>query len=231
MAGTSTTSIPPQSIAAHQPLSWQRLLLLVALFNAPLYFNGCDSKETRFSIGTAIPFAEIVSRTQGPLGPVSITWWSTWRCAANFVLMVATLWLLCRYVAWVARVVHLRWLIGTLIFVALLFNSWWFLPGVWFHAVFTPHFHLSEFLQGLLDGEPKGSQAVGKFALVFGGRLYYATCVCGVGGATWTLRAFLRRYFFVPSGHWWQVQLGGLITVMLVLGTAIGVIARLMMQQ
>jgi hypothetical protein len=231
MSGTATASPPRPPPAVPKPLSWQRLVLLIALLNAPLYFNGCDSKETRFSIGTAIPFAEIVSRSQKPFGPVTVTWWSSWRCAANFTLIAAAVWLSCRYFAWIAGLAQSRWLIGTLVFVALLFNSWWFLPEVWFHAVFTPVFQVSTFLQWIFDALPNGNHSPGEFAIILGGRLYFAACVCGIGSATWAVRVFLKRYFFVQSGRGWQIQLGGLITVMLVLGTAIGIIARLMMQQ
>jgi hypothetical protein len=41
----------------------------------------------------------------------------------------------------------------------------------------------------------------------------------------------LSRYFFVRTGSRWQIQLGGLVIAMLILGTGIGMAIRLLMPQ
>lgn len=230
MAGASATLLQTPPAAAHWPLSWQRLVLLVVLLNAPLFFNGCDNKETRFTAGLVIPFAEIVSNERQPW-PVTISWWSWWRSAANLLVMGLGIWLSCRRLSWVARVATSRWTLATLVLVALVFDSWFYLPIVWFHGVFSPTFQVWAFLQGCFNSKEQPNEAVALYTLFASARLYYLACVAGVGGTTFGLQLFFRRYFFVQSGRWWQVQLGGLITVVLVSGTAIGIIARLLMQR
>jgi hypothetical protein len=230
MAAAATEAITP-SPAAHQALTWRRLVLLLALLNAPLYFNGCDSKATRFSAGAAIPFAELAVQGQPPLAPMDITWWSPWRCGANFVVLGGVIWLASRHVGWIARLARSRWFVVNLVLVALVFNSWLYLPQVCFQLVIMPTLNLAAYLQSFVEGDAGLNEAIFPYVVSLSARLYYIACVAGVGGIAVGLRVFFRRYFFVPSGHGWQVQLGGLITVVLVVGTAIGLIARLLTQR
>jgi hypothetical protein len=233
-----TISAPQSALQPTCPkqrsLTWQRLVLIVALLNVPAFFQGCVPQQqakfrAKLTFGVAIPFMEIISPQKEVFGPLELRQWSSWRCLVNFALLGGGIWLLCRRFPWCGRIAASRWTIVTLAIVALVFNTWWYLPGVWFQLVFMPTYHVSIFLQDPVRWQESPNESVRYYVLLFSARLYYAACLAGVGGMIWGLRLFLRRCFFVPSGHWWQVQLGGLLVVVLVVGTAIGMVVRLLM--
>jgi hypothetical protein len=230
MAGLTPASSAPPPARALAPLSWQRLVLLVVLLNTPLFFQGCGPNHSvRFTAGAVLPFVEIVSPDPPPQAG-SLRWWSAWRCLVNIAATAAGVWLLCR-IRWIGRVAESRWAMATLVIVALVFNAWWYFPDLWVQAVYSPTAQLTTLLIHCVTGEGTPHQAVAERMVTCSARLYYLACLVVVGGVTFVLQVFFRRYFFVPAGHWWQVQLGGLMVVVLVLGTAIGVVARLLMQQ
>jgi hypothetical protein len=72
--------LPPRGLphlsAAKRPVSWARILLLAALLNAPLFFNGCEAQRLHFSVGTVIPYGEVLSDDNRPFFPAALEWWS-----------------------------------------------------------------------------------------------------------------------------------------------------------
>jgi hypothetical protein len=220
--GNSNTAAAPA-----KPVGWPRLLLLLALLNAPLFFNGCESQQPKFTLGAAVPFAEVRSSDSHFL-PDKLLWFSWPLLLANGLGSIATLWLATRRFGWMNRVAASRWFVGTLIAVALLFNSWLVFAPIWAHAVMGPQIQIAGLIAKAQEGPGGVSEGAQRFAWLLSGRLYYAACVGVLGGSIVAVQLFLRRYFFVRSGPRWQIQLGGLIIVMLVLGTVIGMTVRLL---
>jgi hypothetical protein len=209
-------------VAVVPPIGWRRLVLLLALLNSPLFFNGCESQHVKFTVGAAIPFAEFDSK---------LLWFSWPLLMANGLATFAAIWLATRYVPWLNRMAASRWFLGTLIAVALLFNSWLVWMPFWVHTVFSPQATIAGLMVRAVEGPEGASETAVRWAWTVSGRIYYVLCVAVISGGAVGLRAFLRRYFFVRTGSRWQIQLGGLVIAMLILGTGIGMAIRLLMQQ
>ena len=205
-------------------------MLLAVLLNAPLFFNGCDSQKVRFTLGAIIPFAEIKAAEQ-PWTNTTLMWWSSWAVAANFLVTTLGICLIITRVQWTARLVQSRRFLAVLLLVAVVFDSWLFWPVVWSYAVFNPTLQIWALLLAPAGGVSGASEPVQRIAMQFSARFYYAICVLGLTGLAFGVPAFFRRYFFVQSGPWWQIQLRGLIILMLVLGAAIGLVVRLLTLQ
>lgn len=217
--------------AAPRAVTWRRTLLLVALLNAPLFFDGCDTQRLRFSVGMAIPCGEIESDDQRPSGPFTVIWWSWTRCLANGLVLWGGIWLATRRVRWIRSLAETRWFVGLLVAVAVAFNSWLIWPTFWAHAVFNPTLQLWALGLVPFGGLAETSETTQRYVLLLSSRLYYFICVAGLSVSFVGLRAFLRRFFFVRAGPWWQIQLRGLIIVMVVLGAVIGMAVRLLTLQ
>jgi hypothetical protein len=223
-ASTAIDSRPPQP---KRGLGWRWIVILVALLNAPLFFNGCDSQKVRFTAGAIVPFAELTSAEQ-PWINTRLTWWSWWGVAGNVLVVAVGVWLATTKVRWIARLAQSRRFLGVLILVAVVFDSWLFWPPLWSHAVFDPTLQIWALVLTPAGGHSETSEPVQRIALQISARLYYAICVLGLTGLAFGVPAFLRRFFFVRSGPWWQIQLRGLIILMLVFGAAIGLVVRLL---
>lgn len=212
---------PP--VAKDRPVGWKRLVLLFALLNAPLFFNGCESQEAKFTVGVAIPFAEI--------GGGKLNWFSWNLMAANGLVTTAALWLATRRSRWLNCWATSRNLAGCLIGVALLFNAWLVWEWPWMHVVFGPQVQIATLIARILGQLGASEEEAARWIWPISARMYYVFCVAVLSGATLGLRAFLNRYFFVRTGSRWQIQLGGLVIAMLILGTGIGMAIRLLMPQ
>ncbi|MCI0357535.1 MAG: hypothetical protein L0211_03495 [Planctomycetaceae bacterium] len=230
---SSTFPQTPGQQASNGPhsISWQRIVLLVVLLNAPLFCDGCDAGKYSFSVGTVVPYAQITTPhtpDRQRFFPIEITCWSSWRCLANFLVIASLIWLLTRHNRRIARVAESGQFTGTLIAVAVAFNSWWFLPEFWLNVVFMLQWHLSMYLLYLFQGI-EGPSDASRHSLLTSAWLLYAVCVVVLSATLFGVNAFFRRYFFAASGKWWQIQLGGLIIVVVVLGTLVGLVARLLL--
>lgn len=218
---------PP--VTAVLPIGWKRLVLLFALLNAPLFFNGCESQEAKFTVGAAIPFAEIGG---GQFLLEKLHWFSWPLMAANGLVTAAALWIATRRSTWLNRVAASRWFVGILTTVALVFNSWLVWPWLWIHVVFGPQVQIAGLIAMLFGGPLGASEEVAaRWIWLISARVYFVVWVAVVSGVTLGVRAFLRRYFFVRTGSRWQIQLGGLVIVMLILGAGVGMAIRLLMPQ
>ncbi|HEX5104946.1 MAG TPA: hypothetical protein VFV87_14095 [Pirellulaceae bacterium] len=209
---------PGATAATIPPVGWPRLLLLLVLFNAPLFFNGCEFQDAKFTLGAAVPFAEFQDK---------LLWFSWPLMLVNGLGILAILWLATRRVSWINRAAHSRWLVGALVAIALLFDSWLIWPPLWAHAVFGPQVQIAGLIAKTFEGPQGASESAVRWAWLISARLYYVACVLLLGASVLGVRAFLRRYFFVRADSRWQIQLGGLMIVVVVLGTLIGLVVRL----
>ena len=132
-------------------------MLLFALLNAPLFFNGCESQEPKFSVGAAIPFAEVGG---GQFVLDKLHWFSWPLMVANGLVTVAALWLATRRSRWLNRVAASRWFMGALIVVVLLFNSWLVWPWLWTHVVFGPQVQIAGLIVRIFAGPLGASEEV-----------------------------------------------------------------------
>lgn len=214
--------------AAARPLHWRRLALLVVLLNLPLFFQGCQSQTMQFTLGPAIPFAQVEACDQTWF-PAVVKSWSWPKSLANLVIVCLGVWLATR-ITWISRVAASRWFPAILLLVASAFNLWLVWPPGWEYVVWTPQWQLCGLILKTTGQGPAPSETAQWWALLISGRLYYALLAGGLSLGYVVVRVFLRRYFFVRTGARWQIQLGGLIAAVIVLGTAIGMTVRLLMQ-
>jgi hypothetical protein len=215
-----------------RPLGWPRLALLVVLLNLPLFFQGCESQTMQFTPGPVIPFAQVQATEQTWI-PVVITTWSWPKFLANLAIVGLSVWLATR-IGWISRLAASRWFPIVLLLVATAFNLWLVWPPGWEYVILNPQlriFNLILRVTGQTTGGPPGPSLTAQWwVMLFSGRLYYVLLVTGLSLGFVLGRVFLRRYFFVRTGTRWQIQLGGLIAAVIVLGTAIGMTVRFFMQ-
>jgi hypothetical protein len=138
------------------------------------------------------------------------------------------IWLATRYAGWTVRVANSRWLPTLLIAIGVAFNSWLVWPPLWEKLVLAPQLQLAELLSKLLSGNKPEGNAPNEWIWLVSSRLYYLLCIVGLGGGGLGVRYFLRHYFFVRTGRWWQIQLGGLMIVVVVSGVLIGMAVRML---
>ena len=202
----------------------------MVLLNAPLYFNGCESQQLKFTVGTVVPCGEFADK---------LLWWSWPNLVAGLALTLLAIWGFTRRVRWMNSVAASNWFVGTLVTVATIFNSWLAWPPLWANLVLAPQMQIAGLLVQSFGAQDGANEMAVKIAWLVSGRLYYATCVVGVYGAmAGVARCFAARtssFAIRPAADCtagrWQIQLGGLIIAMIVLGTAIGMSVRLLMQQ
>ena len=121
-----------------------------------------------------------------------------------------------------------RWLPVILVLVAVAFDLWLIWPWGWEYLVWAPQMQLCNLVVKVFQVE-NPSETAQWWLLLVSGRLYYVLLVTGLSLGFLFVRHFLRRYFFVRTGPRWRIQLGGLIVVVIVLGTAIGMTVRLLL--
>ena len=214
--------------AAAGKVGWQRVVLLLALLNAPLFFQGCESQKLQFTIGPVVPFAQIEGDEHTWYHAAIVTW--SWpKLLANIAILSIGIWLVTR-VTWINRVALSRWFLAVLLVTALAFDSWLVWPAAWEQMVLTPQVHLHGLMLEAIGQRGNPTESGMWWTLLLSGRLFYVLLVAGLSVGYVLARLFLRRYFFVRSGSRWQIQLGGLIAAVIVLGTAIGMTVRLLMQ-
>jgi len=210
-------------------VGWRRIVLLVALLNAPLFFQGCQSQRMQFTLGPVVPFAQVESEDQRPWFPARLVAWSWLKLLANFSIVSLGVWVARRRFTWIRRMAASRWLPAILLLVAVVFDVWLIWPWGWEYLVWAPQMQLCNLVVKLVQIE-NPSETTQWRILLLSGRLYYVLLVTGLSLSFLIVRLFLRRYFFVRTGPRWRIQLGGLIVVVIVLGTAIGMTVRLLLQ-
>ena len=213
---------------AARPLGWPRLVLLVVLLNLPLFFQGCQSNKLLFTLGPAVPFAQVEADDPQTWFPATLVTWSWTKLLANVAILFLGLWLTTR-VAWTRTVAGSRWFPAILLLVAAMFDLWLVWPDAWEFLVWAPQNHLCSFMLQCVASDESPSETLVWWILLISGRLYYLLLVAGLSLGFVLGRVFLRRYFFVRTGARWQIQLGGLIAAVVILGTAIGMTVRLLM--
>src|SRR5262245_5637622 len=105
--GDCESQVGPAKSSAQQ-IGWPRVLLFVALLSLPLFFQGCQSQKLQFTLGPAIPFAEIESNDQPAWIPATLISWSWTTFLANIAILALAVWLATRF-AWLSRVAATHW--------------------------------------------------------------------------------------------------------------------------
>ena len=221
---------PASTPPAGRQLGWRRLVLLVVLLNSPMFFQGCESQKFQFTLGAAVPFSQIEANDQQPLLPTTLVFWSWPKLLANVGILALALWLASR-VAWLNRTFASNWFAAVLLLVALVFDLWLIWPPGWEQVVLNPQAQIYALILHIAGESNTPSPNLVWWAMLLSGRVYYVLLVVGLSLSFVLAGLFLRRYFFVRTGARWQVQLGGLVIVMLLLGSAVGVAIRLLMPQ
>jgi hypothetical protein len=194
-----------------------------------MFFQGCESQKLQFTLGPAVPFAQIEGDDQRHWFPASLVSWSWPKFLANIALLVASLWLAAN-VSWIRRILGSNWFAAVLLLIASAFNLWLIWPPGWEHVVVNPQSQIYNLILQTVGQPDTPSPDVVWWAMLLSGRFYYLLLVADLSLSFVLARLFLRRYFFVRTGSRWQIQLGGLVVVMLLLGSALGMAIRLWMQ-
>ncbi len=203
----------------------RRLFLLFVLLQLPLFFNGCDINSYRFTVGALVPYAEFEVGPDFQFRRLSAV--SQLGLPANLLLIAACLLVAARFWPRLWRQLESPLFFASLIVTLWLFLSFWFLPSVWGFVVMMPTIHVANFIRAVVLGDDTTRTAT-DWPLLIAGRVYFFACLAIVGvvlrGAAWAY----RRYVLVAPDRWWQLSLGGALAVMLILGTALGLLLRLL---
>ncbi len=200
-----------------------RWWMLIALVSITFFFDGCDSGEPEFTLGV-VPYAECSFGDLGWGKPVKLLdFWPlglvlnlTFIGIASYVLMATD----SKRILLVRKFLSNRVTGIAFILTVGIFNSFLLVPGVWMYGVFTPtNWILQPF------GEDPSI-----IATRIAGRVLFAAWVLLLTGLLIGLGRLLARYVLVDGRRWWQVKLGGLFILMVVFGTLLGVIGRIVVQ-
>ena len=198
-----------------------RIILIVILLSSTCFFDGCENQDMRLTVGTP-PIARFGYDDVGWAGRYELLeFWPigllinvlvfgigvTWVLASGHKTAVAIRHQLSKTSVWVATIITVA-----------VFNSFLYLPSVWIYCVFFPLAQLPIF------DEPVNYGAVRVIT-----RLYWLLWVFGLSVLFAGIGWVYRKQFMVEEGRWWQVSLGGLMAAMVILGTAFGIIGRILM--
>jgi hypothetical protein len=206
----------PAVDSAGRKRHWLRLGAILLLAQMTLFYQGCDHKYLIHSLGPAGPWItfgideSLLSSKLMDFSPVLL--------GINLLLIAAVVLVVARLGSpWFERLTSRSLLAATAI-ATLIFNSILYFAGVWIHLVALPVNWLAEVIF---------SADSARSAVVHGtlARVYYFVVVATIAGTLRFVQWLLRRYLFIHADRW-QVSLGGLLTIMAILGTGIGLLLR-----
>jgi hypothetical protein len=203
---------------APTPKPWRRFVLLVLLVQSTLFWQGCEQKHALFSLGLAGPAVTVGigdSLVATKVFDVSLLF-----AIANLVAIAAAA-VVFAYAAprWANRITSTRWLVAVALATAI-FNSCLYFPLLWFYVVSLPVVWLATLLFERPGDE--GHAILGTLS-----RVYYLVGIAAIWGALSLVRLLSRRYLFVDPDRW-QFSLAGLLALMVLLGTGIGMLLRVL---
>jgi hypothetical protein len=219
----TTKPVAPETVSAAGEHSsqgrvrWRRFLALLLLAQVTLFWEGCQGNQFLLSLGAAGPAATI-SYSESPL-TIKLVEFSA-GCFAGNLLAIGGAILIFVYAPqhWMNRLASRKLLIAAAIVTAI-FNSILYFAGAWAWLVMNPILWIGDtFFHALRDKDG----VLGTIA-----RVYFVACVLLFWGLLSLLQTISRRYFFVHADRW-QFSLGGLLALMVILGTGIGMLLRLL---
>jgi hypothetical protein len=201
--------------------------LLLVLLNLPLLYHGCDGGTTYYTLGGAVPCMELTYESEG-FWPDSARCLSGELWLANLFLILASLWVLSHSLPFARQILASRRFLICLSFVIALTNSFLVAPTVWRYAVWNLDMYFITAVHWLILRDITDDMAANRVDVAIASRIHFlvmlATAYFSIAGIGW----LFRRYVTVDGRPWWQWRLGGLLAVMLILGTAIGMLVRLL---
>ena len=196
---------------------------LTILLFCVLFFQGCQKSTIRFTIGPFAPVVALEYNGDEPLASEFEAFSPHWL-VLNFVVL-GILFFASPVARWTARQGSCRELTIAVFCAAALFNSILISVPVWQQLVFRPIAEIDGAIHWMLRLSSESPTA--PFFRGLSSRLYFVFCVISAI-AVWRLtRMVMRRYVFTDPDRWWQVSLGPLLTITLVLGTGLGMLLRL----
>jgi hypothetical protein len=189
----------------------------VLLAQCTLFWEGCRDSRTVFSVGLAGP-AVTVGYKDSPVGLELVEASPLWL-VVNVLAMTAAA-ILWAYASprWEQRLTSPK-LVAATALVTAIFNSALYFGALWFYAVAYPVLWVTELLFGSSATHNEG-------VLGIMSRLYFAVGTAATWAVLRLAHAVSLRYFFVAPDRW-QFSLAGLLVLMVILGTGIGMLLRL----
>ncbi|MEZ6115528.1 MAG: hypothetical protein R3C28_02990 [Pirellulaceae bacterium] len=213
------------------PVDWSRTkraygLRFLLLFSV-LFFDGCDASNVMLSPG---PFVRIVSIAYEPeapdlthLKPGTSFSFSLALTLANLAIAAIGIWILRTRPRLERHFLSRVFLVSLALHVSI-FNSVLFGWSGWAHVVMHPTMQLYELVRQFVPL----SLADSIWLLQGVARIYFYTTFWLTWLVCWLLCKLAARYLWLDQAKWWQFRLGGMLAVMVVLGTALGLFLRLL---
>jgi hypothetical protein len=204
-----------------------RGLLLLFLLQLPFFMNGCDFNSIYQTLGFAVPYAEVdMGHRQRPDVRISV---SGLGFTANLLVIGGGLLLAFCCWPWLWRQLESKSFLFVLVITVWAFDSIWFLPAVWGCVVGSAVMNLANWMQCVASGDMRQTADRGSWCYLLSARLYFLAWLIGgyllTCGAVW----LYRRFVVVTPNRWWQVSLAAVLAAMLILGTALGLLLRLLL--
>jgi hypothetical protein len=204
-----------QEISSRKP--WRRFAAFALLVQSTLFWQGCEQNQMITSLGLAGPAVTVGSGESA--GDIHWKEGSLLFALVNLaVLAAAAVTLANAPPRWTNRLASTRWLVAVALTTAV-FNSILYFPFLWIWAVATPTIWLADTL--FRTPGDNGQLILGTIS-----RLYYLVGIAAIWGVLSLVRLVSRRYLFVAPDRW-QFSLAGLLAVMVLLGTGLGMLLRL----
>ena len=193
-----------------------RLVLLTILVTIPMFFEGCENGQVRFTMGTP-PFARLTHGDGDGNWLGQFVWIDFWLLGflAHFGLLVGLMVWLSYDKSEVAKNVRDRLTHGSvwmgIVFATFVVNSFCYIPPVWIYGVLYP-------LTAIIDEKPS-------FAYhVYITRLHYVCLILLFSAVFYAMHWIYRKR--ANKERWWQISFGTTVAVTVILGTLAGVIGR-----
>jgi hypothetical protein len=201
------------------------VLLLVALLNSVFFFHGCESKAYHFTAGIAVPYVELAYYDDHWF-PSELIDSRPWAVALNFFLPVLILVVIDRRWPRVAGCFATRRLLALLLISWAIFNSFSIWHALWMNAVWAPTGLIFDGVRYVCgEFEPvTGRRVVGLIS-----RCYLLLVLLVSFTSISVIRYVHRNYVAITPERWWQFHLAGLLALMLILGSGVGLLIRWMM--
>ena len=213
----------PDSPAVNWSRIRKRSLWILALVSITFFFDGCESGDPEFTVGI-VPFSRV---SFGDLGwgqtPKLLDFWPI-GLILNVALLAAMIVFVKfsshRIAQWTRNRLQTRRVWIAVILTVGIFNSFLLIPGVWIWCVYRPTTFV---LQGFSQDPP--ILIVRSIA-----RILFAVWVMVLSLLMLGLTMVIQKYVLIDKERWWQVSVGGMFAIMVILGTLAGIIGRLIMQ-
>jgi hypothetical protein len=199
-------------------------LQLMAISMCVLFFQGCQQKSIRMTLGPVAPALRLEYKGDSPLES-EITRVAPHWILLNIIVLGGVFYGAPLFWPRLERWFRSREFYVSLVAVAVFFNSILFWMDFWHQAVFSPISSICDVMDAWFSPE---SPAVQQFLVGLASRLYFAFCLFTSCTLLVILRIVFRRYVFPEPDRWWQFNLRSLVTLTFIVGTGLGLAMRWM---